>query len=81
LTNLKKPIRTCISCRVKKEKNKLIRLQCINKNLTAFNGTGRSFYLCSECEQNKKKNEKALFRQCRNKLNYFEQLKEIVKNG
>ncbi len=56
----------------------MIRLQCIDKNLIAFSGSGRSFYLCNECFNEQKKCEKALFRQCRNNSNYFEQLKEIV---
>jgi len=81
LTNLNKPIRTCIACRERIEQNKLIRLQCIDKNLASFNNSGRSFYLCDDCLNNQKKCEKALYRQCRNKDNYFEQLKEIVKNG
>jgi predicted RNA-binding protein YlxR (DUF448 family) len=81
LTNLKQIIRTCISCRLKQEQKELIRFQCIDKHLTTFNGKGRSFYLCSDCIDDKKKSEKALFRQCRNKDNYFEQLKEIVENG
>jgi predicted RNA-binding protein YlxR (DUF448 family) len=59
----------------------LVRIQCIDKNLTLFNGNGRSFYLCNDCLADKKKCEKPLFRQCRNKDNYFEQLKEIVDNG
>jgi len=77
LANLSKPIRTCISCRDKFEQKQLLRLQCINKNLIAFSGIGRSFYLCSDCLKTKKKCEKALFRQCKNKNNYFAQLKEI----
>ncbi len=78
MTNLKQPIRTCVSCRKAKVQKELIRFQCINKNLTAFSGNGRSFYLCNDCVENKTKCEKALFRQCKNKDNYFEQLKEIV---
>ncbi|MCK5110010.1 MAG: DUF448 domain-containing protein [Arcobacteraceae bacterium] len=81
MTNLKKPIRTCISCREKFEQTTLVRLQCIDKNLKPFSGSGRSFYLCNDCLKNQKRCEKALYRQCRNKDNYFEQLKEIVENG
>ena len=78
MTNLNKPIRTCVSCRVKFEQKELIRLQCIDKNLVKFSKNGRSFYLCNDCLKNQKKCEKALFRQCKNKDNYFEQLKEVV---
>jgi predicted RNA-binding protein YlxR (DUF448 family) len=81
LINLTTPIRTCISCRIRCEQKMLIRFQCIDKNLSSFSKNGRSFYLCNDCLENKKKCEKALFRQCRNKTNYFEQLKEIVENG
>ncbi len=81
MTNLKKPIRTCISCRVNFEQQQLVRLQCIDKNLIPFSGNGRSFYLCNDCLINQKRCEKALYRQCRNKDNYFAQLKEMVENG
>jgi len=75
------PIRTCISCRVKQEQNELNRFKCKDKALSIFDGFGRSFYICKECLENKKKLEKALFRQCRNKAPYWEQLKEILANG
>ena len=75
------PLRTCISCREKQEQAYLNRVQCKDKILTKFNGFGRSFYICNTCLENKTKLEKALFRQCRNKAEYWEQLKEIFANG
>jgi len=75
------PLRTCISCRDKQEQIYLNRLQCKNKALVPFNGIGRSFYICNDCLEDKKKLERALFRQCRNKAQYWEQLKEILANG
>jgi predicted RNA-binding protein YlxR (DUF448 family) len=75
------PIRTCISCRKKDEQSLLNRLQCIDKKLVAFCGSGRSFYVCDDCVNNTKMLEKALYRQCKNKDNYIEQLKEIFANG
>jgi len=79
LANLKKPIRTCTSCREKFKQECLIRLQCIDKSLVLFSKKGRSFYLCSSCLKDIKKCEKALTRQCKNKDNYFAQLEEIQK--
>ena len=72
------PIRTCISCKDKQEQTKLNRFKCENKNIILYNGFGRSFYICDLCLKNKKQLEKALFRQCKNKAPYWEQLKEIL---
>lgn len=84
MANLKKPIRMCIVCRSKNEKAFLLRLQCKDSKLKSFDGFGRSFYMCEEC-QNKvlndietKRIEKALFRECKNKDEYIVQLKEIL---
>lgn len=74
------PIRTCISCRKKQEQNLLNRLQCKEKKLSFFTGSGRSFYICDDCLDDKRL-EKALYRHCKNKDNYIEQLKEIIANG
>ncbi len=46
---MKTPIRMCINCRNRFEQQKLIRMQCIQKRLTAFSNNGRSFYICKEC--------------------------------
>lgn len=73
--------RTCIGCRGKFLQKSLLRLQCNEKKLTSFSGKGRSFYICKECLENNNNLEKALFRNCKNKDNYIEQLKEIVGNG
>jgi len=78
---LKKPIRTCVSCRNKFIQGLLTRLQCINKKLQPFDGIGRSFYICSDCQNNTKRLEKALYRHCKNKDKYIVQLKEILANG
>lgn len=78
---LKIPVRTCIACRAKIAQNLLNRLQCKDKKLTPFTGTGRSFYVCDECLKDDNKLEKALYRHCRNKDNYIVQLREIFANG
>ena len=84
MANLKKPIRMCIVCRSKENKNSMLRLQCKSSKLIKFDGFGRSFYMCKEC-QNKtlenielKRIEKTLFRECKNKDEYIVQLKEIL---
>jgi len=75
---IKKQIRTCISCRNKFNQNDLLRLQCINKELVKFTGSNRSFYLCNDCTKNEKKVVKSIYRECKNKADYEEQLKEMV---
>ena len=74
---IKKQIRTCVSCRSKFSQKELLRLQCIDKKLVFFTKNGRSFYLCQECISNTKSTTKALYRQCKNKADYENQLKEI----
>jgi len=78
---LKISVRTCIVCRIKLSQQILNRIQCQDKKLTKFTGSGRSFYICNDCLQNEKKVEKALYRQCKNKDEYIVQLREIVANG
>lgn len=76
-----KPIRMCISCRERHEQSLLNRLQCSDKKLERFTGRGRSFYICNKCLNDTKKLEKSLYRHCKNKDEYIEQLKEIIANG
>ncbi|MGB9802146.1 MAG: DUF448 domain-containing protein [Arcobacter sp.] len=84
MPKLEKPIRTCIVCRSKLSKENLIRLQCKDYKLISFDGIGRSFYICKECQEKTlldeetKKIEKALFKQCKKKDEYLVQLKEII---
>ena len=83
MANLKKPLRMCIVCRARLNKENLLRLKCENKKLVSFDGYGRSFYICKTCldenlEKNTKRLEKALFRECKNKDEYIVQLKEIL---
>jgi predicted RNA-binding protein YlxR (DUF448 family) len=73
----------CIVCRCRLEKENLLRLQCKDKKLVSFIGNGRSFYLCKTClddnlESGRKKLEKSLFKECKNKDEYIVQLKEIL---
>jgi len=74
------PQRMCVACRERFEQSSLLRLQCIQQRLSAFSGSGRSFYLCSECTENEKKMTRALARACKSgDMNYLStQLKEII---
>jgi len=49
------PIRMCIACRSRHPQNTLIRLKLSGKEVIAFDGLGRSFYLCDVCVNNEKK--------------------------
>ena len=66
---MKSPIRMCICCRQRFSQKELIRLQCVDKELTPFKGKGRSFYLCCKCSSLKeKKLYKALSRACKKEI-------------
>ncbi len=45
----------CITCRSRHPQKSLIRLKQDGKEIVAFDGTGRSFYLCRNCVNNEKK--------------------------
>jgi predicted RNA-binding protein YlxR (DUF448 family) len=76
----------CISCRKRIEQKKLIRLQCIDKNIVVYTKKGRSFYICNDC-LNKKDDKlaKSLQRYCKTDkekiLKMVETYKEKVFNG
>ncbi len=89
MADLKRPLRMCIICRARLEKEKLLRLKCKDKKLIKYDNSGRSFYLCYSCikeyiidqefnSKKEKKIEKALYAQCKNKDEYLVQLKEIL---
>jgi len=66
---MKYPIRMCICCRSRKFQHELIRVQCIDKELTYFTGLGRSFYLCQNCTSlQDKKLLKSLSRECKKEI-------------
>jgi len=74
------PTRMCVSCRIREPQYNLLRLQCLNSELTLFNGIGRSFYLCQSCLSEDKKLIRVLMRQCRSsdKDKLMNKLKEII---
>lgn len=49
------PTRMCIACRSRHPQNTLIRLKQEGREIVAFDGKGRSFYLCHECVTDEKK--------------------------
>jgi len=74
------PTRMCVSCRTRALQSNLFRLQCLNGELRAFDGIGRSFYLCQSCLSDNKKLFRVLMRQCRSsqKDKLMNKLKEII---
>ena len=67
------PIRMCIACRSRHPQNTLIRLKLSGKEVVAFDGLGRSFYLCDECVKNEKK-VKGLVKRFKQDMEYFTKL-------
>ncbi len=53
--NKSQPTRMCIACRSRLPQNTLIRLKQEDGEVVAFDGKGRSFYLCDMCIHNEKK--------------------------
>lgn len=74
------PTRMCISCRGKDTQANLIRLCCVDGEISLFSGKGRSFYLCNNCQDDEKKLSKALMRQCKSnkREQLMNKLKEII---
>ncbi len=69
----------CIVCRNRMAQKSLLRLQCRPDGIFPFSGSGRSFYLCEPCFDDKKLN-RALARQCKTGDTHMllNQLKEII---
>ena len=75
------PIRMCISCRDRHPQKSLIRLKLEGKDVVAFDGKGRSFYLCDNCSKNEKKIKGLTKRFKQDEERFVKLLKELVKNG
>jgi predicted RNA-binding protein YlxR (DUF448 family) len=75
-----KPIRMCLSCRSRYPQKSLLRLQQQGKDLIAYSGRGRSFYLCESCCQNEKK-VKGLAKRFKQDKTAFSELLETLKNS
>jgi len=75
------PIRMCIACRSRHPQNTLIRLRQADKDIIAYDGQGRSFYLCINCSENEKKIKGLSKRFKQDQKRFFKLLKELLKNG
>jgi len=75
------PIRMCISCRDRHPQKSLIRLKLEGKDVIAFDGKGRSFYICNVCIKNEKKIKGLVKRFKQDEEQFTKLLKELIKNG
>jgi len=75
------PIRMCITCRSRHPQNSLIRLKQEAKDVIAYNGSGRSFYLCTLCSQDEKKIKGLVKRFKQDQEQFTKLLKELMNNG
>jgi len=75
------PIRMCIACRSRHPKNTLIRLRQDGNEILAFDGKGRSFYLCLDCVKNEKKVKGLVKRFKQDTERFTKLLKELMNNG
>ena len=72
------PTRMCIACRSRHPQNSLIRLKQEGKDIVAFDGKGRSFYLCSVCCVNEKKIKGLMKRFKQDEERFRKLLKELM---
>jgi len=75
------PIRMCIACRKREPQKLLIRLQLINEKVVAYQGSGRSIYVCWDCSLSDKKMNGFAKRFGVKSEELFMILKELDKNG
>jgi len=78
---ISQPIRMCIACRSRHPQSTLVRLRQDGKEVIAFNGEGRSFYLCLNCVKNEKKVKGLVKRFKQNSEQFTKLLKELIDNG
>ena len=79
--NKSQPIRMCISCRDRKPQSSLLRLKIADKDIIAYDGSGRSFYLCDVCSKNQKKIKGLIKRFKQDEECFLKLLEELIKNG
>jgi predicted RNA-binding protein YlxR (DUF448 family) len=75
------PIRMCVSCRSREVQQSLIRLKLEGKDVIAYKGNGRSFYLCSVCSKNQKKIKGLAKRFGVDEAQFLKLLEELTDNG
>ncbi len=66
------PMRMCILCRIREPQKDLMRLKIMQGQITIFDGSGRSLYLCNRCLMS----DKLVFRL--SKLKNITQTKEQI---
>jgi len=71
------PTRMCITCRSRHPQNTLIRLKQEEDEIVAYDGKGRSFYLCDVCVNNDKKINGLVKRFKQDKERFIKLLKEL----
>ena len=74
------PTRMCIACRSRHPQNTLIRLKHEDEKIVAYDGKGRSFYLCDICADNEKKIKGLVKRFKQDEERFIELLKELTKD-
>jgi predicted RNA-binding protein YlxR (DUF448 family) len=74
------PTRMCIACRSRNPQNTLIRLKQEDEKIIAYDGKGRSFYLCDICAENKKKIKGLVKRFKQDEEQFTELVKELTKD-
>lgn len=76
-----KPMRMCISCRDRNYQKDMLRLKILNENIIVkYNNSGRSFYICNICLEDKKKIKGLTKRFKQNEERFLKFLKEQLKN-
>jgi len=71
----------CIACRSRHPQNTMIRLKQEGTDVIAFDGRGRSFYLCDLCSTDEKKIKGLTKRFQQDEKCFIKLLKELIKNG
>lgn len=76
-----KSIRMCIGCRQKLLQQELLRLRHSDGKISAFEGSGRSFYFCKECLQDERILCRSLsrFRGLEKRQQSIKEIQEIAK--
>jgi uncharacterized protein len=74
------PIRMCIACRSRHPQNTLIRLKQEGEKIVAFDGKGRSFYLCDVCADNEKKIKGLVKRFRQDEEQFMKLVKALMKD-
>jgi len=72
----------CISCRERQSQGSMLRLKMADNNdIVAYDGSGRSFYLCDVCSKNQKKIKGLIKRFKQDEERFLKLLEELIKNG